>query len=141
MWKFHKTALDEFSFPVYLTPQTLIRSDPYEYTNTKEGYPMKKNTEHKNKKAINKGTLVSSVSDLSGLSKAESTLALEGLMESIKKGLKAGQDVRIHGLGTFHVATLKARMGHNPRTREPLKIKASKLPRFRASKTLKDAIA
>lgn len=98
---------------------------------------MKKN----DKKAINKGDLVSFVSDLSGLSKAESTLALEGLIDSIKKGLKEGQDVRIHGLGTFHVVTLKARTGHNPKTREPLKIKASKLTKFRSSKKLKEDIS
>ena len=102
---------------------------------------MKKSTENKNQKTLNKADLVSSLSDLSGLSKADSTLALEGLTESIKKGLKDGKDIRIHGLGTFHVAKREARTGRNPRTGLAIKIAASKLPRFRASKMLKEAIS
>ena len=102
---------------------------------------MKKSTENKNQKTLNKAGLVSSISDLSGLSKADSILALEGLTESIKKGLKDGKDIRIHGLGTFHVAKRAARMGRNPRTGIEIKIAASKLPRFRASNILKEAIA
>ena len=102
---------------------------------------MKKSAEKKNQKTLNKADLVSSISDLSGLSKADSTLALEGLTESIKKWLKDGKDIRIHGLGTFLVAKRAARMGRNPRTGIEIKIAASKLPRFRASKILKEAIA
>ena len=101
---------------------------------------MKKSTENKNQKTLNKADLVSSLSDLSGLSKADSTLALEGLTESIKKGLKDGTDIRIHGLGTFSVAKREARMGRNPRTGLEIKIAASKLPGFRASKTFKEGI-
>ena len=102
---------------------------------------MKKSTENKNQKTLNKADLASSISDLSGLSKADSILALEGLTESIKNGLKDGKDIRIHWLGTFSVAKREERTGRNPRTGLAIKIAASKLPRFRASKTLKEAIA
>lgn len=102
---------------------------------------MKESAKNKNQKATNKGDLISSIEELTKLSKVDSTLALEGCIESIMKGLKAGEDVRIKDLGTFRVAKRKAGMGRNPRTVEPLKIKAAKLPKFRASKTLKEAIS
>jgi len=102
---------------------------------------MAKDIESKNKKVTNKGDLVSSVATLSGLSKADAMRALDGMFDSIKKGLKDGDDVRIQGLGIFSVKEREAGIGRNPRTGEPLKIKAAKLPKFRAGKTLKDAIA
>lgn len=102
---------------------------------------MKKRSDNKNQKATNKGDLVSSIAELSGLSKADSTLALEGFMESIKKGLKDGKDIKILGLGTFSVAKREPRTGRNPRTGLSIKIAASKLPRFRSSKILKEAIS
>jgi DNA-binding protein HU-beta len=102
---------------------------------------MKEKAKNKNKKATTKGDLVSSIAEFSGLSKANSTRALVGFMESIKKGLKDGEDIKILGLGTFHVIKRKAGMGRNPRTGEPLKIKEAKLPKFRASKALKEAIS
>lgn len=102
---------------------------------------MKKSAENKNKKATNKGDLVSSIVELTKLSKATTTLVLDNLLYSIKQGLKAGEEVRIKELGTFRVIKRKAGMGRNPKTGEPLKIKAAKLPKFRASKTLKEAIS
>ena len=102
---------------------------------------MKSSAETKNKKIIGKIDLIASISTLSGLSKSTSGLALTYLLVSIQKGLKEGKDVRIKGLGIFRVVKREATMGRNPRTREPIKIKASKYPKFRASKALKDAIA
>lgn len=102
---------------------------------------MKKSAENKNQKATNKKDLVSSIVALSGLSKATSTLVLDHFLYSIKQGLRVGQDVRIKDLGTFRVFNRKAGMGRNPRTGEPHKIAAAKLPRFRASKALKEAIS
>jgi DNA-binding protein HU-beta len=102
---------------------------------------MKSSAETKNKKIIGKLDLISSISTLSGLSKSTSGLALTYLLVSIQKGLKEGKDVRIKGLGIFRVVKREATMGRNPRTGEPIKIKASKYPKFRASKTLKDSIS
>jgi len=102
---------------------------------------MKSTAETKNKKITGKPDLISSISVLSGLSKATSGLALAYLLVAIQKGLKEGKDVRIKGLGIFRVVKREATMGRNPRTGEPIKIKASKYPKFRASKTLKDAIS
>ena len=102
---------------------------------------MKKSAENKNQKATNKGDLVASISKLSNLSKATSTIVLEHFLYSIQQGLKAGEEVRIKELGTFRVIKRKAGMGRNPRTGEPLKIKAANLPKFRASKALKEAIS
>ena len=101
---------------------------------------MTKSTENKNQKVTNKGDLVSSISEITKLSKATSKLVLDHLLYSIQQGLKAGQEVRIKELGTFRVIERKAGMGRNPRTGEPIKIKVAKLPKFRASKTLKEAI-
>lgn len=122
-------------------PTKLDTLHPYEQINTKRGCPMKKSAENKNQKATNKGDLVASISKLSNLSKATSTIVLEHFLYSIQQGLKAGEEVRIKELGTFRVIKRKAGMGRNPRTGEPLKIKAANLPKFRASKTLKEAIS
>ena len=102
---------------------------------------MKKSTESKNQKATNKGDIISSIAEFSGLSKAYSKLCLDHMLHSIQQGLKAGEEVRIKELGTFRVIKRKAGTGRNPRTGEPLKIKAANLPKFRASKTLKEAIS
>ncbi len=100
---------------------------------------MKKKTE--STKTMNKESLVASVVDLSGLSKKDSTNALEAMIQSIQNGLKDGNDVRITGFGTFLVTQRPAREGRNPRTGKTIKISASKAPKFRAGKTLKESIA
>jgi len=102
---------------------------------------MTKSNETKNQKATNKGELISSIAEITKLSKATSTLILDHMLYSIQQGLKAGQEVRIKELGTFRVVKREAGVGRNPRTGEPIKIKAAKLPKFRASKTLKEAIS
>ena len=101
---------------------------------------MKRSAEIKNKKITNKGDLVTSISELSDLSKVTSTLVLDHLLYSIKQGLKAGQDVKVQGLGTFHVIIRKARTGRNLRTGEAIKIAATKFPQFRPSPKLRKAI-
>jgi DNA-binding protein HU-beta len=91
--------------------------------------------------AINKNDLVASVAELSGLTKADSARAVDGFIQAITKSLKANEEVRLVGFGTFAVAHRPAGEGRNPRTGEKIKIKASKLPKFRAGKGLKEAIA
>jgi len=86
-------------------------------------------------------SLVSSIAELSGLSKADSTRALEAMIQSIQKGLKEGKAVNLVGFGAFSITKREARDGRNPRTGETIKIAASKTPKFRSGKTLKEAIA
>ena len=65
---------------------------------------------------------------------------LEAFVEALTRNLKKGEKIRIPGLGIFVVAKRAARMGRNPATGEPIKIKASKKVAFRASKELKEAV-
>lgn len=65
---------------------------------------------------------------------------LEGFVDALTKNLKKGEKIRVPGLGIFVVAKRAARMGRNPATGEPIKIKASKKVRFRPSKELKEAV-
>ena len=66
--------------------------------------------------------------------------AVEATFEAITGALKSGGEVRLVGFGTFGVAKRKASTGRNPRTGEPMTIKASTQPKFKAGKALKDAI-
>ena len=75
---------------------------------------------------MNKNELITSVSEASGLSKSDAGKAVDGVIGAITGALKSGGDVRIVGFGTFSVAQRKATTGRNPRTGEPIQIKASK---------------
>ena len=89
---------------------------------------------------MNKNDLVAAVSDKSDLSKADATKAIDAVFDCISDELKSGGDVRLVGFGTFSVAQRAASMGRNPRTGEAIKIAASKQPKFKAGKGLKDAV-
>jgi DNA-binding protein HU-beta len=89
---------------------------------------------------VNKNDLVAAVADASGLSKADATKAVDGVFNSITDALKKGDEVRLVGFGTFAVAERAASEGRNPRTGETIKIPASKQPKFKAGKGLKDAV-
>ena len=89
---------------------------------------------------MNKNDLVAAVADNTGLSKADSAKAVDSVFDSITGVLKAGGDVRLVGFGTFSVATRAASEGRNPRTGEKIQIAASKQPKFKAGKGLKDAV-
>lgn len=90
---------------------------------------------------MNKNDLVASVAQISGLTKADALKAVDAIIKSISKSLKANKEVRLVGFGTFAVTNRPAGEGRNPRTGEKIKIKAAKLPKFRAGKGLKEAIA
>lgn len=92
-------------------------------------------------KPMTKANLITEISEITGLSKADSTRALDGMLQSIQTELKKGNDVSVTGFGTFSVAQREARDGRNPRTGETLKIPAKKHTKFRAGKTLREAIA
>ena len=89
---------------------------------------------------MNKNDLVSAVAGSAGLSKADAAKAVEGVFNAISGALSSGGEVRIVGFGTFSVANRKATTGRNPRTGEAIQIPASKQPRFKAGKGLKDAV-
>ena len=89
---------------------------------------------------MNKNDLISKVSDSSGLSKVDASSAVDAVIDSIIGAMKSGDDVRLVGFGTFSVADRKASEGRNPRTGEKIMIPASKQPKFKAGKGLKDAL-
>ena len=89
---------------------------------------------------MNKQDLVNAVAEASGLTKADAGKAVEATFEAITGALKSGGEVRLVGFGTFCVAKRKASTGRNPRTGEPMTIKASTQPKFKAGKALKDAV-
>jgi DNA-binding protein HU-beta len=89
---------------------------------------------------VNKNDLVAAVADNAGLTKADASKAVDGVFDAITDVLKQGGEVRIVGFGTFAVAKRKATTGRNPRTGETINIAASKQPKFKAGKGLKDAI-
>ena len=73
-------------------------------------------------------------------SKKEAGDCVNALLDTISKALAKGQKVTITGFGTFSVSKRAARMGVNPRTGEKIKIKATTVPKFKAGKSLKDAV-
>ncbi|MGA8278968.1 MAG: HU family DNA-binding protein [Rhodanobacteraceae bacterium] len=89
---------------------------------------------------MNKGDFVSAVADTADITKADAERAVEAVFKVIKKALKSGDSVSLVGFGTFSVRKRAARTGRNPRTGETIKIKASKVPGFKAGKALKDAL-
>ena len=89
---------------------------------------------------MNKQELIGSVAEVTGLSRSDSIKAVESVFDIIGEALKKGDEVRLVGFGTFTVTRRKASTGRNPRTGEPMKIKASSQPKFKPGKGLKDAV-
>ncbi len=89
---------------------------------------------------MNKNELVAAVADGADLSKADAGKAVDSVFDAVSDALKGGDEVRIVGFGTFSVASRAASTGRNPRTGETIQIKASKQPKFKAGKGLKDAV-
>ncbi len=84
--------------------------------------------------------MIEHIAKQADLSKAAATRALEAMIGGVKTSLKKNGSVSLVGFGTFTVAKRAARSGRNPRTNEPIKIKAAKVPKFRPGKALKDAV-
>ena len=89
---------------------------------------------------MNKQELIATVADQAGLGKGEAIRAVEAVFDSISAALKKGDEVRLVGFGTFTLSKRKASTGRNPRTGEPMSIKASTQPKFKAGKGLKDSV-
>ena len=89
---------------------------------------------------MNKSDLIEAIAQAADISKAAAERALDGTVAAITSSLQKGNMVTLVGFGTFHVGDRKARSGRNPRTGETIQINASKVPKFRAGKALKDAV-
>lgn len=89
---------------------------------------------------MNKTELVTAIAEKSELSKKNAEKALVAFTNVVADVLANGDKVHIVGFGTFEVAERAERQGRNPATNEPLLIKASKSPKFKASKTLKSIV-
>ena len=89
---------------------------------------------------MNKMELVSAMADKTGLSKKDAEAALKAFTDVVAEELKKGEKVQLVGFGTFEVAAREARTGRNPQTGKEMTIAASKAPKFKAGKALKDIV-
>lgn len=89
---------------------------------------------------MNKNDLIAAVAEQAGLSKQDAGKAVDAVFDAITNALKAGDEVRLVGFGTFNVSERAASEGRNPRTGEKIMIEASKQPKFKAGKGLRDAV-
>ena len=89
---------------------------------------------------MNKSELINAVANSSDISKAAASKAVDAVLNSITDALKSGDQVTLIGFGTFTVRERAARTGRDPRSGNPIDIKASKIPSFKAGKALKDAV-
>lgn len=89
---------------------------------------------------MNKADIVAKVQETLGGTRADADRAVETVIDCITSGLKGGDEVSIAGLGIFQAKARPARTGRNPRTGETIKIAATRTPKFRAAKALKDAV-
>ncbi len=89
---------------------------------------------------MNKTELIEAIAKEADISKAAAGRALDATVGAVQQALKKGQMVTLVGFGTFYVGKRAARNGRNPQTGATLKIKAAKVPKFRAGKSLKDAL-
>ncbi len=89
---------------------------------------------------MNKTELVAAIADEAGLSKKDAEKALKAFTDVVTEELKKGEKVQLVGFGTFEISERAAREGRNPQTGAAMKIAASKAPKFKAGKALKDLI-
>ena len=87
---------------------------------------------------MNKTELVAAMAEQTNLSKKDAEAALKAFIDVVSEELKKGEKVQLVGFGTFEVSESAAREGRNPQTGETMEIKASKTPKFKAGKALKD---
>ena len=90
---------------------------------------------------MNKAELVAAVAEKTALSKKDSEKAVNAAFEAITAALVGGDKVQLVGFGAFEVKERNARVGRNPKTKEEIKIPASRVPVFKAGKALKDVVA
>ena len=90
---------------------------------------------------MNKAELVAEVAKLADLNKKQADAAVAAVIDAVTYALKKGEKVQLVGFGSFEAKEREARMGRNPKTKEEIKIPATKVATFKAGKALKDAVA
>lgn len=90
---------------------------------------------------MNKTELINQVAERAGLSKKDAEKALNAMLDTVSDALAEGDKVQLVGFGSFEIKARDARMGRNPKTKEPIEIPATKAPVFKAGKALKDRVA
>jgi DNA-binding protein HU-beta len=89
---------------------------------------------------MNKAEMIEQIAQAAEISKSAAERAIDAMVVAVKANLKKGNMVTLVGFGTFYVGKRAARSGRNPRTGAEIKIKAARVPKFRAGKALKDAV-
>lgn len=89
---------------------------------------------------MNKTELVAAVAEKTGLSKKDAEKAVKAFTDVVSDELVKGEKIQLVGFGTFEVTERAAREGRNPKTGEPMAIAASKTPKFKAGKALRDTV-
>ena len=89
---------------------------------------------------MNKTEFAAAVAEKAGLSTKDAEAAVKAFIDVVAEELKAGEKVQLVGFGTFEVSERSARQGRNPQTGETIEIAASKTPKFKAGKALKDLV-
>ena len=89
---------------------------------------------------MNRTELVAAMAEKTQLSKKDADLALKAFIDVVSEEMQKGEKVQLVGFGTFEVSKRAAREGRNPQTGEAMTIAASKTPKFKAGKALKDSI-
>ena len=90
---------------------------------------------------MNKTELIAAVAEKTGMTKKDAERVINATFETVAANLIKGEKVQVSGFGIFEVKAREARVGRNPRTKESIQIPATRLPAFKASKALKDAVA
>jgi DNA-binding protein HU-beta len=89
---------------------------------------------------VNKSGMIDAIAKHADISKAAAGRALDATLGAIRTSLRKGDVVTLVGFGSFYVGKRTARQGRNPRTGDAIRIRAAKVPKFRAGKALKDAV-
>ena len=89
---------------------------------------------------MNKTELIAAIAEKTELSKKDAEKAVKAFTDVVSEELKKGEKIQLVGFGTFEVSERAARTGRNPQTKEEIKIPASKAPKFKAGKALKDSL-
>ena len=90
---------------------------------------------------MNKTELISIAAESAGLTKKDTERVLNAAIDAITVALAKGEKVQLSGFGTFETKDREPRVGRNPHTREAIEIPATRVPTFKASKSLKDTVA
>ena len=90
---------------------------------------------------MNKAELINAVAEKTGMSKKDTESVISATLDSVVAAMAGGEKVQLVGFGSFEVKKRAERIGRNPKTKESIKIPASKVPAFKAGKAMKDSIA